>query len=112
MSTHFTPRAAPAAAVLGRKLHVCQCVDHSNGFAAMVQRTAHSINIPVLFQQINGVHLPEAVGRHILWQPESLGGTLDIFPDRLPGVVLPGIPARKYPDFPGMVLQIRQQRLW
>ena len=110
MSTHFAPRAAPTAAILGRKLHVCQSIDHGDGLAAMVQRSPYSVNIPVFLQQINGINLAKAVGRHILWQPESLGRTLHILPDSLSGVVLPGIPARENPGFPGMVLEIRQQR--
>ena len=110
MSTHFAPRAAPTAAILGRQLHVRQSIDHGNGLAAMVQCSPYSVNIPVLLQQINGVHLPEAVGCHILRQPESLGRTLHILPDSLSGVVLPGIPARKNPVFPTVVLQVREQR--
>lgn len=77
----------------------------------MIQSPAHAVNITVFLHQLHRVDLPEAVWRDILRQPESYGCTLDILPNRLPGLVFLGASPRKNLEFPGMVFEVTQQRL-
>ena len=112
MSTHFAPRAAPTAAILGRQLHVRQSIDHGNGLAAMVQRSPYSVDIAVLLQQINGINLAKAVGRYILRQPECLGCSLDILPNSLAAMMFARVKAAlKDPPSASVLSQVRKQRL-
>ena len=106
MSTHFSPGSRPPPSVLGLQLLVSQCIDHGHALAVVVQCPPYFFDVPVLFHQFHRVNLPETVRGHVLRQSERLSGPLDILPDGLTGVMLPGIPAGKDPEFPRMVPEV------
>ena len=83
--------------VLGFQLRSRHRVDHRHGRAAMVHRFPHALDIPIPPQQLDRVHLPEAMRRDILRQPERLRRAFHVAPDGLSRPVLPVIPARKHP---------------
>ena len=109
MSTRFSPGSRPPPSVLGLQLLISQRINHGNALAVVIQCPPHFLNIPVLFHQFHRVNLPKAVRGHILRQSERLSGPLDILPDRLSGVVLPGVTARKDSIFPAVLFQVTEQ---
>ena len=111
MSTGFPPFCGSAAAVLGLQLLISQCVDHGNALAVVIQCPPDFLNIAVLFHQFHGINLAETVRGYVLRQSERLSRPLDILPNCLPGVMLPWIPTRENPVFPGILSQVRQKRL-
>ena len=79
------------------KLRRSHRVNHRHGRAAMVHRLPHALDISISPQQLDRVHLPEAMRRDILRQPERLRRAFHVAPDGLSCPVLPVIPARKHP---------------
>ena len=76
----------------------------------MVHRFPHALDIPISPQQLDRVHLPEAMRCDVLRQPERLCSPFHILPHRLTGPVLPVIPARKNPLSPtGLRTHLRNQ---
>lgn len=83
--------------VLGFQLRSSHRINHRHGRAAMVHRLPHALDIPISPQQLDRVHLPEAMRRDILRQPKRLRRAFHVAPDGLSRPVLPVIPARKHP---------------
>lgn len=76
----------------------------------MVHRFPHALDIPIPPQQLDRVHLPEAMRRDVLRQPKRLCRSLHILPYGLACPVLPVIPARKNPLSPtGLRTHLRNQ---
>lgn len=76
----------------------------------MVHRFPHALDIPISPQQLDRVHLPEAMRRDVLRQPERLCRSLHILPYGLTCPVLPVIPPRKHPLSPtGLRTHLRNQ---
>ena len=75
----------------------------------MIQRPLHLGNIPILAQQLHGVHLAQTVGPHVLRQPERPARPLDIRPDGLSRPVRFAIPTREGPDGPGLTADVLHQ---
>lgn len=92
------------------KLRRSHRVNHRHGRAAMVHRFTHALDIPISPQQLDRVHLPEAMRRDVLRQPERLCSPFHILPHRLTCPVLPVIPPRKNPLSPtGFRTHLRNQ---
>lgn len=99
-----------SAFVLRVQLRSSHRVNHRHGRAAMVHRLSHALDIPIPPQQLDRVHLPEAMRRDVLRQPERLCSPFHILPHRLTCPVLPVIPARKNPLSPtGFRTHLRNQ---
>lgn len=89
-----------SAFVLRVQLRSSHRINHRNGRAAMVHRLSHALDIPIPPQQLDRVHLPEAMRRDVLRQPERLRRPLHIPPHGLTRPVLPVIPPREHPFSP------------
>ena len=76
----------------------------------MVHRFPHALDIPISPQQLDRVHLPEAMRRDVLRQPERLCRSFHILPYGLARPMLPVIPPREHPLSPtGFRTHLRNQ---
>ena len=101
---------SPSALILRVQLRSSHRVNHRHGRAAMVHRLPHVLDIPIPPQQLDRVHLPEAMRRDILRQPKRLCRSFHILPYGLARPMLPVIPARKNPLSPtGFRTHLRNQ---
>lgn len=76
----------------------------------MVHRLSHALDIPISPQQLDRVHLPEAMRRDVLRQPERLCRSFHILPYSLARPMLPVIPPREHPLSPtGLQTHLRNQ---
>lgn len=101
---------SPSALILRVQLRSSHRINHRHGRAAMVHRFPHALDIPISPQQLDRVHLPEAMRRDVLRQPKRLCRSLHILPYGLTCPVLPVIPPRKHPLSPtGLRTHLRNQ---
>ena len=99
-----------SALILRIQLRSSHRVNHRHGRAAMVHRFPHALDIPIPPQQLDRIHLSEAMRRDVLRQPKRLRRPLHILPYSLACPVLPVIPPRKYPFSPtGLRTHLRNQ---
>lgn len=122
-ATALRARAATAAAaslggcpvsssafVLRIQLRSSHRVNHRHGRTAMVHRFPHALDIPISPQQLDRVHLPEAMRRDVLRQPKRLCRSFHILPYGLARPMLPVIPPREHPLSPtGLRTHLRNQ---
>lgn len=99
-----------SAFVLRVQLRSSHRINHRHGRAAMVHRFPHALDIPISPQQLDRVHLPEAMRRDVLRQPKRLCSPFHILPHRLTCPVLPVVPSREHPLSPtGLRTHLRNQ---
>lgn len=63
----------------------------------MVHRLAYALDIAIPPQQLDRIHLPEAMRRDVLRQPKRLCRSFHILPYGLARPMLPVIPPREHP---------------
>lgn len=101
---------SPSAFVLRVQLCSSHSVNHCYGRAAMVHCLSHALDIPIPPQQLDRVHLSEAMRRDVLRQPERFRRPLHVLPYGLTCPVLPVIPPWEHPISPtGFRSHLRNQ---
>lgn len=76
----------------------------------MVHRFPHALDIAISPQQLDRVHLPEAMRRDVLRQPKRLCRSFHILPYGLARPVLPVVTPREHPLSPtGFQTHLRNQ---
>ena len=110
--TRHALSTAVRAGILRRVQFVRHRVDHRNGWVTVVQRPLNALKIVILPHQIDGIHLPDAVRRDILREPERPSRPLDIRPHSLPRSMLRRtLWTLKNPDFPRISHHFSRQPL-
>ena len=66
LSTPAAARICPAALEFCLQLHIGHGIDHGHDLTAVIQRPLNPLDVTVLLQQFNGIHLAHRVRSDIL----------------------------------------------